>query len=77
TSAFVYLLFAAGIITFVLGEYIDSSMILLFILINSSLGFFQEYHSEKTMRLLKKYIVSYVKVIRNGKIKIISSECLT
>ncbi|MFH1838505.1 MAG: HAD-IC family P-type ATPase [Candidatus Kuenenbacteria bacterium] len=75
-SVFVYLLFAAGLITFVLGEYIDSSMILLFIIINSSLGFFQEYHSEKTMQLLKQSITSYVKTIRNGKIKMICSEYL-
>ena len=76
-SSFVYLLFAAGIITFALGEYIDSLMILLFIIINSGLGFFQEYHSEKTMQLLKQYIVSYVKVIRNKKVKSICSEFLT
>jgi len=75
-SAFVYLLFAAAIITFVLNEYIDSLMILLFIIINSSLGFFQEYHSEKTMQLLKQSIVSYTKTIRNGKVKIICSEFL-
>lgn len=47
-SAFIYLLVAAIIITFFLGERLDSAMILLFLAINAGLGFYQEYRSEKT-----------------------------
>src|SRR3989344_6604266 len=41
-SAFVYLLIAASLISFVLGERIDAALILLFIVINAALGFYQE-----------------------------------
>ena len=66
-SAFIYLLVGAGILAFLLGEAIDGTLIFLFVLINALLGFFQEYHSEKTARLLKKFVVQHARVIRDGK----------
>ena len=66
-SSFIYLLFGAAFLSFVLGQKIDSLMILIFIAINTSLGFYQEYRSEKTLKLLKKYAVSYAKVLRDGR----------
>jgi len=65
-SPFVYLLFGASVISFILKEFVDSGMILGFILINTVLGFYQEYRSEQTIRLLKKYLVSKLKIIRDG-----------
>lgn len=75
-SAFIYLLIFAATIAIGLGEYIEGVMIILFLLINSGLGFFQEYRSEKTVKLLKKYIISYVKVWRDGQKTILKSEDL-
>lgn len=66
-SPFVYLLFAAFFLSFLLGEAIDAVMILLFLLINTTLGFYQEYRSEKTLKLLNKFLVSKALVLRNGK----------
>lgn len=65
-STFVYLLFGAAVISLLLGEYIDGSMILLFILINAGLGFYQEFHSEHTVALLSRYVVRTTKVVRDG-----------
>jgi len=72
-SPFIYLLFAAIIIAFALGEIIDGLMILSFIIINTILGFAQEYHSEKSIELLKKYVVSRAKIIRDGKETLINA----
>lgn len=66
-SPFVYLLFGACLLSFLLGETLDGLMILLFVTINATLGFYQEYHSEKTIKLLKKYITPKIEVIREGK----------
>lgn len=66
-SPFVYLLLAAGVLSFFLGERIDASMIALFVLINASLGFYQEYRSEQTVKLLRKYLAKRIRVIRDGK----------
>jgi Mg2+-importing ATPase len=75
-SAFIYLLIGAGILAFLLGEATDSLMIFIFLAINVLLGFFQEYRSEKTIELLKKFVSSKVKTLRDGKIVLIKSEAL-
>jgi Mg2+-importing ATPase len=66
-SAFIYLLVVAAGIAFTLGEPIDGAMIILFVLINSILGFTQEYQSEHSLRLLRKFWRQNVHVLRDGK----------
>lgn len=75
-SAFIYLLLGAIVITIVLEEFIDSLMILIFLIIDVGLGFYQEYSSEKTAQLLKKYTSPKAKVLRNGEIKKINANYL-
>ena len=65
-SPFVYLLFGAALLALLLGRKVDGGMILLFVGINTGLGFFQEYRSEQTLKLLKKYLVSCYRVRRGG-----------
>lgn len=75
-SPFFYLLLIAGIIAFILKEQINTIAILVFIIINTSLGFFQEYKAEKSIALLKKYLPSNIIVIRSGKEKMIDKRFL-
>jgi Mg2+-importing ATPase len=75
-SAFIYLLLVASILSFVLGQFIEGGMILLFIIINTVLGFFQEFKSENTVRLLKNFIKIQSGVIRDGKKQMIDSQKL-
>jgi len=75
-SAFVYLLIGAMAITITLREMVDTIMIFLFLLINTGLGFYQEYSSEKTAQLLNKYALPRAKVLRNGKIEQITADQL-
>lgn len=73
-SSFVYLLLVAVLIALFLGEMLDAGMILLFVGINTLLGFYQEYKSEQTAKLLKRFIKSSVQVMRNGKKIVIESQ---
>jgi Mg2+-importing ATPase len=75
-SAFIYLLLAAMIITIFLGEMIDALMIFVFIAINTGLGFYQEYSSEKTAQLLNQYSLPRAKVLRMGKVEQVTSDQL-
>jgi len=75
-SPFFYLLFIATIIAFLIREISDGIVILLFVLINVFVGFFQEYRAERTVALLKKYIPSTTRVLRDGKEKIIDKRFL-
>ncbi len=69
-SPFSYLLLAAAIISVLVGEKSDSIAILVFILINIVIGFFQEYRAERAVASLKKFLPYKVKVFREGKIEI-------
>ncbi len=75
-SSFIYLLIGATILSFFLGEIIEGWMIVVFLLINTSLGFYQEYRSEKTVELLKKYVTTRVKVRRDNATTIVSADKL-
>lgn len=63
----IYVLLAAGIVTFLVGHATDSLIILFAVLINSILGFVQERKAADALFALKNYISSSVNVIRNGK----------
>ncbi|HUW21802.1 MAG TPA: HAD-IC family P-type ATPase [Candidatus Bathyarchaeia archaeon] len=75
-SPFISLLVFAAILALLLGQYLDGLMILMFVFINTFLGFIQEYHSEKTLQLLKQYIVPQVKVLREGLIQAVPTNNL-
>jgi Mg2+-importing ATPase len=75
-SPFFYLLFAAVIITLLIGQRIEGVLILFFILINILLGFYQEFRAEKSVLLLKKYIPAKTRVKRQGKEETIAKNLL-
>jgi Mg2+-importing ATPase len=67
SSSLIYLLLVAAGLAFLLKESLNGTMILFFVGINSLLGFYQEYHSERTAQLLQRYLVSKIRVRRDGK----------
>ena len=85
-SPFFYLLFIASLISFIVGQKIDGAVILTFVALNVSIGFFQEHKAERAISLLKKFIPQKVKVLRSasgrgsgeaGKEKFIDKKYLT
>lgn len=68
SSSFFYLLLAAAALSFFLRDYLEGIFILLFILINLTLETYQEYHSAKALKLLRKYLVVHTHVYRDGKV---------
>lgn len=75
-SPFIYMLIIASALSFLLQQWLEGAMILVFLLINASLGFFQEYRSEKTAKLLGELIAWRAKVIRSGKLKTVDAADL-
>lgn len=66
-SSLIYLLIAASILSFALKDMNDGIVIAVILLINTGLGFFQEYKSEKAVEKLQKLIGKETLVVRDGK----------
>ncbi|HUS59778.1 MAG TPA: HAD-IC family P-type ATPase, partial [Nevskiaceae bacterium] len=66
-SPLIYILFFAGVITLVLKEWTDASVIFLAVAVNTVLGFIQEFKAEKSLVALRKMLVLHALVLRGGK----------
>ncbi len=74
-SPLIYVILAAGVISFILGEYNDVYIILGVVLLDSVIGFLQEYRAEKAVAALKRLLKATATVIRDGKkMEIAASE---
>ncbi len=65
-SPLVYVLLASSLVTFALGEIANAFIILLAVIINTVLGFIQEYKTSNALAALKKFISDEAVVIRQG-----------
>ncbi len=71
----VYVLLGAALITFLLRDFADTTIILIAVFINAILGFWQERRANRALVALKKLLVFHAEIIRDGQRKsIISSE---
>lgn len=61
----VVILLAATLIAGILGEYIDAVAILIIVLLNACIGFFQERKAEKSLEKLKALSAPQMRVLRN------------
>lgn len=74
TSIFFVLLLVSTILSYYLGNYVDSIIFLSINLVNVLFGFFQEYKASRASQLLETLIRHSVSVLRDGKIITISSQ---
>ena len=72
----ILILIAAAFISFLIQAKIDAIAILAIVILNSLLGFYQEYKAEKSIKLLKKLSTQQVLVLRNSKKQKINSKHL-
>jgi P-type Ca2+ transporter type 2C len=75
-NSLVIILLVASYISLFLSDLIDAYVILAAVLLNVIIGFFQENKAQQELSLLKKYIVSYSRVIRSGQEKLIETKKL-
>lgn len=72
----IWILIGAALVSGFLQEWVDAIAIIAIVLLNSILGFVQEYRAEKSLAALKKLSSPTSKVIRNGEHDVISSSNL-
>ncbi len=67
-NSLVYLLVAAGLIAYGVKDYSDGTIIFIILALNTLLGFYQEYKSEKIVERLSRFLAKQVKVKRNSQV---------
>lgn len=75
-SPLVYVLLFAAMVTFFLGEHVDTGVILFAVGVNTVLGFIQEYRAEKSLEALKNVLSPKAQVYREGKLEMVDVERL-
>ena len=76
SSPLVLILLGAAILTLALNESLEAGVILLAILVNAGLGFYQEYSAEHALEELETYVKERARVIRGGVEREIDSSLL-
>lgn len=71
-SIVIWLLIVAAAIAAVMGEWIDSTAIVVIVLINALLGAYQEHSAEQAILALKRLTIPRARVRRNGVSEMIS-----
>jgi P-type Ca2+ transporter type 2C len=75
-SFIIYILLFAVVFSIVIGEYVDSILILAILLANALIGFFQELNAYRSLEALKKIAALHATVLRGGERVIIDAADL-
>lgn len=73
-SFIIYILLFAVVFSTLIGEYVDSFIILIILLANAIIGFYQELSAHKSLEALKQISTVQATVVRNGQPKIIPAR---
>lgn len=72
-----FILLAAGIVTTLLGEYVDSTVIFIALLINIAISMYQEGRADNAFERLRGSQERFATVIRSGAKERVSAEAVT
>ena len=72
----IFMLIIAAIASYMIGNHLDAVVIVVVVIINSIIGFIQEYRAENAMEKLKSLVTTIAHVKRDGTVKRIPGENL-
>ena len=75
-SPLVVILLVASAVSFYLAQFRDGLILVVIVILNALIGFYQEWKSENILASLKTLVVNKCNVIRNGKVIEILAEDL-
>ncbi|NVN49800.1 HAD-IC family P-type ATPase [Mycolicibacterium hippocampi] len=72
----IYVLLVAGVVTALLGEYVDSAVIFGVVFVNAVVGYIQESRAEAALQSLRAMVHTVARVVRDGRERTVESEQL-
>jgi Ca2+-transporting ATPase len=72
----VIILIIAAVISGAVGEWVDSLVIMIIVVLNACLGVYQEHKAEEALKALKKMTMPTAKVLRDGEVCQVAVENL-
>jgi len=72
----IYILLAAVLFSLLIGEYVDALIIVIILVANGMIGFFQELSAQKSLAALKKMSATRARVYRDGKVVLLRATKL-
>jgi P-type Mg2+ transporter len=75
-SPLVLVLIAAAGVSQILGERVETGVILVIVAVNALLGFGQEYRAEHAVRLLRRLVTRTARVVRDGRPEVVPAEAV-
>lgn len=75
-NVLIYVLLVAGFVKLMLNLWIDSSIILAVVILNSLLGFIQEGRAEKALDSIRNMLSAEARVLRGGQVRMMPAEQL-
>jgi magnesium-transporting ATPase (P-type) len=73
-NVLIYVLLVAAVVTALLGEWIDTGVILAVVLVNAIIGFIQEGKAEQALEGIRKMLSPEAATIRNGRRQTVPAE---
>lgn len=73
-SLIIWVLIFAAVISAVVGETVNVIAILVIVILNAAMGFYQEYNAEKSVAALKLMVAPQAKVRRNGRALVVPAS---
>ena len=72
-SPLIYLLVGAGLVSLIPGHYIDAAVIAAVIILNTILGFIQEYRAEQALDSLRKIASPNARILRDENVTVVEA----
>lgn len=75
-SPFIAILFGAALLALLLREVTDALFIIFFVVVNTALGFAQEFRADRSIRALQRYVARMTHVRRENTVMLVRAETL-
>jgi Ca2+-transporting ATPase len=72
----IIVLIGAAVVSGIVGDVEDTAAIIVIVILNAVIGFFQEYRAEQAMAALKRMAEAGAHVLRNGRVEIVNATGL-